>query len=233
MSRGAPAPVCARHRSARWTGDPTPRGVRRAGSPSRRGSSPFRRAGTGPNCGASSTAAASPHLGLLGRVVGLKRGVADRGWSSRARQRRSAPPGQHTRPREWGGRRRVKEQEEEQGHRKDPRLAGPITLATASSSRVGVLCGNLATYLVRAGGATGAAGPPVPAAGATPSSISVSRTDVRTAALDRQARRRPGEKELCSPVQRCAFCPKWRSRSSCRFATQVSARCYCERRRSG
>jgi hypothetical protein len=34
----------------------------------------------------------------------------------------------------------------------------------------------------------------------------VCRTEVRNAALGRQARRRPDEKELCSPVQRCAFC---------------------------
>jgi hypothetical protein len=39
-------------------------------------------------------------------------------------------------------RRRVEEQEEEeeQDHRKDPGYARPIALATASSSRVGVLC---------------------------------------------------------------------------------------------
>jgi hypothetical protein len=37
-------------------------------------------------------------------------------------------------------RRRVEEQEEEQDHRKDPGLARPITLATTSSSRFGVLC---------------------------------------------------------------------------------------------
>jgi hypothetical protein len=37
-------------------------------------------------------------------------------------------------------RRRVEEQEEEQDHRKDPGFARPITLASTSSSRVGVLC---------------------------------------------------------------------------------------------
>jgi hypothetical protein len=50
------------------------------------------------------------------------------------------PRNSTTRPLGVEERRRVEEQEEEQDHRKDPAFARPITLATISSSRVGVLC---------------------------------------------------------------------------------------------
>jgi hypothetical protein len=43
-------------------------------------------------------------------------------------------------------RRRVEEQEEEQDHRKDSGFARLITLATTSSSRVGVLCEYFARF---------------------------------------------------------------------------------------
>jgi hypothetical protein len=41
-------------------------------------------------------------------------------------------------------RRRVEEQEDNQGHGKDPGFARPITLALTSSSRIGLLCAHFA-----------------------------------------------------------------------------------------
>jgi hypothetical protein len=56
------------------------------------------------------------------------------------------PRNSTTRPPGVEERRRVEEQEEEQDHRKDPGFARPITLASASSSRVGVLCEYFARF---------------------------------------------------------------------------------------
>jgi hypothetical protein len=56
------------------------------------------------------------------------------------------PRNSTTRPPGVEERRRVEEQEEEQDHRKDPGFARPITLATTSSSRVGVLCEYFARF---------------------------------------------------------------------------------------
>jgi hypothetical protein len=64
------------------------------------------------------------------------------------------PRNSTTRPPGVEERRRVEEQEEEQDHRKDPGFARPITLATTSSSRVGVLCEYFARFsFSRLGGA--------------------------------------------------------------------------------
>jgi hypothetical protein len=41
---------------------------------------------------------------------------------------------------------RTRVEEQEQGHRKDPGFARPIMLASASSSRVGVLCEEFARF---------------------------------------------------------------------------------------
>jgi hypothetical protein len=56
------------------------------------------------------------------------------------------PRNSTTRPPGVEERRRVEEQEEEQDHRKDPGFARPITLASISSSRVGVLCEYFARF---------------------------------------------------------------------------------------
>ena len=56
------------------------------------------------------------------------------------------PRNSGTRPLRREERRRAEEQEEEKGHRKDPGFARPIILATASSSRVGTLCGHFANF---------------------------------------------------------------------------------------
>ena len=72
--------------------------------------------------------------------------VPDRGWRSRRRQRGRDPRNSTTRPPGVEERRRVEEQEEEQDHRKDPGFARPIILASASSSRVGVLCEDFARF---------------------------------------------------------------------------------------
>ncbi len=56
------------------------------------------------------------------------------------------PRNSTTRPPGVEERRRVEEQEEEQDHRKDPGFARPITLASTSSSRVGVLCEYFARF---------------------------------------------------------------------------------------
>ena len=73
------------------------------------------------------------------------------------------PRNSTTRPPGVEERRRVEEQEEEQDHRKDPGFARPITLATTSSSRVGVLCEYFARFsfsrLGGEGSRTGAAMP--------------------------------------------------------------------------
>jgi hypothetical protein len=61
VSKGTPAPGGARPRWAPGTVDPTPGAGRQATSPARRGSSPFRRAGTSPRSGATPSAVDSPH----------------------------------------------------------------------------------------------------------------------------------------------------------------------------
>ena len=56
------------------------------------------------------------------------------------------PRNSTTRPPGVEERSRVEKQEEEQDHRKDPGFARPITLASACSSRVGVLCEYFARF---------------------------------------------------------------------------------------
>jgi hypothetical protein len=97
----------------------------------------------------------SPHhggrftaVGLLGRLVGDEK-RSPIGDGRRAGVRLGViPRNSTTRPPGVEERRRIEEQEEEQGHRKDPGFARPIILASASSSRVGVLCGHFANFSV-------------------------------------------------------------------------------------
>ena len=110
----------------------------------------------------------SPHnggrfvaLGLVGQVV--RHEEPSPIWDGRWAGGRGGviPRNSTTRPPGVEARKWVEEQEEEQGHRKDPEFARPIILASPGSSRVGVLCEYFAIFsFSRLGGEGSDAGRP-------------------------------------------------------------------------
>jgi hypothetical protein len=82
-------------------------------------------------------------LGLLGCVVGDE-GRSPSGGSRAGGKGGVIPRIRRSRRLGLEQRRRVEEQEEEQGHRKDPGFARPIILASVNSSRFGALCEHFA-----------------------------------------------------------------------------------------